>query len=181
MNNNEDELLNHLAATWQQHCQRIDLIAQRHDPERIHLAPRLLVFSSRRLSRLADMAMAAICIGAIVAIIVLRQQYILDIFDFLFFILLVAIFASTAVQSLVRAHSSRRLALLALPRPQPSLLLRRAVSRAAVFASVMVMILMLVIPIQNGRATSHASLAQRSATIANVNFVLSQMQQQPTI
>ena len=167
-----DDPLQELMDAWQQHSNRIEQIAGQHDLSHIKLAPRLFVFSSRRRSALSSLATLLVCLTVIVGMVILRQHYISDIFDQFFFAFLALLMVVTLIQSL------RQIFLL---RQQPQLNFQFSIlnsqfspySRAAVFASVVVMFLFLAVPIQNGRSMSQASLSHRSAAITNVSFVLS--------
>jgi len=167
-----DDPLQELMDAWQQHSNRIEQIAGQHDLSHIKLAPRLFVFSSRRRSALSSLATLLVCLTVIVGMVILRQHYISDIFDQFFFAFLALLMVVTLIQSL------RQIFLL---RQQPQLNFQFSIlnsqfspySRAAVFASVVVMFLFLAVPIPNGRSMSQASLSHRSAAITNVSFVLS--------
>ena len=167
--------LDELMTVWQQHSDRIEQIAGQHDLSHIKLAPRLLVLSSRRRRILSSLAMALVCLAAIVGMVILRQHYISDIFDQLFFVFLALLMVVTLIQSLRQIFLLRRQPLLnsqfSILNSQFSIL-----SRAAVFASVVVMFLFLAIPVQNGRAMSHGSPSHRSAALTSVSFVLSHIQ-----
>lgn len=169
-----DDMLQELMSVWQQHGERIELIARQHDLSQIRLVPRLLVFSSRRRSALSTLAMAIVCLAAIVGMVILHRHFISDIFDQLFFAFLGLLLVVAITQFL------RQIFLL---RPQPLSIqppafnmLHMSCTRAAVFASVVVMFLFLEVPVQNGRSMSQASLSHRSASITNVSFVLSHIQ-----
>lgn len=166
-----DDMLQELMSVWQQHGERIEQIARQHDLSQIRLVPRLLVFSSRRRSALSTLAMAIVCLAAMV---ILHRHFISDIFDQLFFAFLGLLLVVAITQCL------RQIFLL---RPQPLSIqppafniLHLSCTRAAVFASVVVMFLFLAVPVQNGRSMSQASLSHRSAVITNVSFVLSHIQ-----
>ena len=167
-----DDPLQELMDAWQQHSNRIEQIAGQHDLSHIKLAPRLFVFSSRRRSALSSLATLLVCLTVIVGMVILRQHYISDIFDQLFFAFLALLMVVTLIQSL------RQIFLL---RQQPQLNFQFSIlnsqfspySRAAVFASVVVMFLFIAVPIPNGRSMSQTSLSHRSAAITNVSFVLS--------
>ncbi len=167
-----DDPLQELMDAWQQHSNRIEQIAGQHDLSHIKLAPRLFVFSSRRRSALSSLATLLVCLTVIVGMVILRQHYISDIFDQFFFAFLALLMVVTLIQSL------RQIFLL---RQQPQLNFQFSIlnsqfspySRAAVFASVVVMFLFIAVPIPNGRSMSQASLSHRSAAITNVSFVLS--------
>ena len=167
-----DDPLQELMDAWQQHSNRIEQIAGQHDLSHIKLAPRLFVFSSRRRSALSSLATLLVCLTVIVGMVILRQHYISDIFDQFFFAFLALLMVVTLIQSL------RQIFLL---RQQPQLNFQFSninsqfslYSRAAVFASVVVMFLFIAVPIPNGRSMSQTSLSHRSAAITNVSFVLS--------
>ena len=167
--------LDELMTAWQQHSDRIEQIAGQHDLSHIKLAPRLLVLSSRRRRILSSLAMALVCLAAIVGMVILRQHYISDIFEQLFFALLALLMVVTLIQSLRQIFLLRRQPLLnsqfSILNSQFSIL-----SRAAVFASVVVMFLFLAVPVQNGRAMSHGSPSHRSAALTSVSSVLSHIQ-----
>ena len=165
MNKNED-FMQELMTAWQQHSDRIEQIAGQHDLSHIKLAPRLFVLSSRRRRILSSLAMALVCLASIVGMVILRQHYISDIFDQLFFAFLALLLVVTLIQSLRQIFSS------------PLSVFRSpfSVYRAAVFASVVVMFLFLAVPVQNGRAMSHGSPSHRSAALTSVSFVLSHIQ-----
>ena len=174
--------LDELMTAWQQHSDRIEQIAGQHDLSHIKLAPRLLVLSSRRRRILSSLAMALVCLAAIVGMVILRQHYISDIFDQLFFAFLALLLVVTLIQSLRQIFSCRpsrrHTTPLSVFRCRPS---RRhttpfSVYRAAVFATVVVMFLFLAVPVQNGRAMSHGSPSHRSAALTSVSFVLSHIQ-----
>ena len=163
---NKEDSLQELMTAWQQHSDRIEQIAGQHDLSHIKLAPRLLVLSSRRRRILSSLAMALVCLASIVGMVILRQHYISDIFDQLFFAFLALLMVVTLIQSLRQIFSS------------PLSVFRSpfSVYRAAVFAAVVVMFLFLVVPVQNGRAMSHGSPSHRSAALTSVSFVLSHIQ-----
>ena len=167
--------LDELMTAWQQHSDRIEQIAGQHDLSHIKLAPRLLVLSSRRRRILSSLAMALVCLAAIVGMVILRQHYISDIFDQLFFAFLALLLFVTLIHSLRQIFLLRRQPLLnsqfSILNPQFSNL-----SRAAVFAAVVVMFFFLAVPVQNGRAMSHGSPSHRSAALTSVSFVLSHIQ-----
>ena len=172
---NKEDSLQELMTAWQQHSDRIEQIAGQHDLSHIKLAPRLFVLSSRRRRILSSLAMALVCLAAIVGMVILRQHYISDIFDQLFFAFLALLLFVPLI------HSLRQIFLL---RQQPLLNFQFSIfnfqfspySRATVFASVVVMFLFLAIPVQNGRAMSHGSPSHRSAALTSVSFVLSHIQ-----
>ena len=159
--------LDELMTAWQQHSDRIEQIAGQHDLSHIKLAPRLLVLSSRRRRILSSLAMALVCLAAIVGMVILRQHYISDIFDQLFFAFLALLLVVTLIQSLRQIFSCRPSRRHATP---------FSVYRAAVFATVVVMFLFLAVPVQNGRAMSHGSPSHRSAALTSVSSVLSHIQ-----
>ncbi len=169
---NKEDSLQELMTAWQQHSDRIEQIAGQHDLSHIKLVPRLFVLSSRRRRILSSLAMALVCLTVIVGMVILRQHYISDIFDQFFFAFLALLMVVTLIQSL------RQIFLL---RQQPQLNFQFSIfnsqfspySRAAVFASVVVMFLFFAVPIPNDRSMSQASLSHRSAAITNVSFVLS--------
>ena len=164
-----------LMTAWQQHSDRIEQIAGQHDLSHIKLAPRLLVLSSRRRRILSSLAMALVCLASIVGMVILRQHYISDIFDQLFFAFLALLMVVTLIHSLRQIFLLRRQPLL---NSQFSILNFQfsILSRAAVFAAVVVMCLFLAVPVQNGRAMSHGSPSHRSAALTSVSFVLSHIQ-----
>ena len=172
---NKEDSLQELMTAWQQHSDRIEQIVGQHDLSHIKLAPRLLVLSSRRRRILSSLALAIVCLAAIVGMVILRQHYISDIFDQLFFAFLALLMVVTLI------HSLRQIFLL---RQQPLLNFQFSIfnfqfplySRAAVFASIVVMFLFLAVPVQNGRAMSHGSPSHRSAALTSVSFVLSHIQ-----
>lgn len=164
---NKEDSLQELMTAWQQHSDRIEQIAGQHDLSHIKLAPRLLVLSSRRRWILSSLAMALVCLAAIVGMVILRQHYISDIFDQLFFAFLALLMVVTLIQCLRQIFLLRR---------QPLTFHLSPYSRAAVFAAVVVMFLFLAIPVQNGRAMSHGSPSHRSAALTSVSFVLSHIQ-----
>ena len=171
---NED-ILEELMTVWQQHSENIEQIAQHHDLTNIRLAPRPLVFSSRRRSVLSYLTVTLICIAAIAGMVILRRQYVYDTFDLVFFLLLCLALAFTAIQNLYRIYSVRR-QYSPLPKTyfyKPTSPLRYAIPRATVFSSVVVLFLFIVVPVQNGRSMSLTPLSQRSEAITNVSFVLS--------
>ena len=173
--NQKEKFLDELMDAWQRHSDRIEQIAGRHDLSHIKLAPRLLVLSSRRRRFLSSLAMALVCLATIVGMVILRQHYISDIFDQLFFAFLALLLVVTLIQSLRQIFLLRRQPFLnfqfSILNSQFSIL-----SRAAVFASVVVMFLFLAIPVQNGRAMSHGSPSHRSAALTSVSSVLSHIQ-----
>ena len=154
---------------WQQHSDRIEQIAGQHDLSHIKLAPRLLVLSSRRRRILSSLAMALVCLAAIVGMVILRQHYISDIFEQLFFAFLALLLVVTLIQSLRQIFLLRRQPLSI--QNSKFKIQNLSYSRAAVFASVVVMFLFLAIPVQNGRAMSHGSPSHRSAALTSVSFV----------
>ena len=165
----DDDILDELMVVWQQHSERLEQIARHHDLSQIRLAPRALVFSSRRRSAFASMAVAIASLAVIAGMVILRRQFVSDTFDLLFFLFLVLMLV------LVSFRNLRQLRLLRHPvnfRPSTFGL---QLSRAAVFASVVVLLLFTALPVQNGRSMSHATLSQRSAAMANVSYVLSQI------
>lgn len=166
-----DDPLQELMDAWQQHSDRIEQIAGQHDLSHIKLAPRLLVLSSRRRQILSSLAMALVCFAAIVGMAILRQHYISDIFEQLFFALLALLMVVALIQSLRQIFLLRRQPLTFHLSPFTYHL--SPYSRAAVFASIVVMFLFLAVPVQNGRAMSHGSPSHRSAAITNVSFVIS--------
>ena len=166
--------LDELMTAWQQHSDRIEQIAGQHDLSHIKLAPRLLVLSSRRRRILSSRAIALVCLAAIVGMVILRQHYISDIFEQLFFAFLALLLFVTLIHSLRQIFLLRR-------QPfsfhlSPLTLHLSPYSRAAVFASIVVMFLFLAVPVQNGRAMSHGSPSHRSAALTSVSFVLSHIQ-----
>ena len=166
--------LDELMTAWQQHSDRIEQIAGQHVLSHIKLAPRLLVLSSRRRRILSSLAMALVCLAAIVGMVILRQHYISDIFEQLFFAFLALLLFVTLIQCL-------RQIFLLCRQPfsfhlSPLTLHLSPYSRAAVFASIVVMFLFLAVPVQNGRAMSHGSPSHRSAALTSVSFVLSHIQ-----
>ena len=167
--------LDELMTAWQQHSDRIEQIAGQHDLSHIKLAPRLLVLSSRRRRILSSLALALVCLASIVGMVILRQHYISDIFEQLFFALLALLLVVILIRCLRQIFLLRRQPLLnsqfSILNSQFSIL-----SRAAVFASIVVMFLFLAIPVQNGRAMSHGSPSHRSAALTSVSFVLSHIQ-----
>ena len=179
--------LDELMTAWQQHSDRIEQIAGQHDLSHIKLAPRLLVLSSRRRRILSSLAMALVCLASIVGMVILRQHYISDIFEQLFFAFLALLLFVTLIQSLRQIFSCPfsvlrfpfsvlRFPLSVFRSPLSVLRSPFSVYRAAVFASVVVMFLFLAIPVQNGRAMSHGSPSHRSAALTSVSFVLSHIQ-----
>ena len=195
---NKEDSLQELMAAWQQHSDRIGQIAERHDLSHIKLVPRLFVLSSRRRQALSSLAMALVSLAAIVGMVVFRRHYISDIFDQLFFAFLALLLLVALIHSLRQiyyiykstglAHSSPKLgrempvAFRAEPcvkEGQRSVSLNSqfsTLSRAAVFASVVVMFLFLAVPVQNGRAMSYGTPSHRSAALASVAFTLSHIQ-----
>ncbi|MBP5515797.1 MAG: hypothetical protein J6X86_02495 [Bacteroidales bacterium] len=173
--NQKECFLDELMTAWQQHSDRIEQIAGQHDLSHIKLAPRLLVLSSRRRRVLSSLAMALVCLASIVGMVILRQHYISDIFEQLFFAILALLMVVALIQSLRQIILLRR-------RPQLNFQLSTfnfqlsTFSRAAVFAAVVVMFLFLAIPVQNGRAMSHGSPSHRSAALTSVSIVLSHIQ-----
>lgn len=87
----DDDILDELMAVWQQHSERLEQIARHHDLSQIRLAPRALVFSSRRRSAFASMAVALASLAVIAGMVILRRQFVSDTFDLLFFLFLVLI------------------------------------------------------------------------------------------
>lgn len=166
--------LDELMTAWQQHSDRIEQIAGQHDLSHIKLAPRLFVLSSRRRRILFSLAMALVCLASIVGMVILRQHYISDIFEQLFFALLALLMVVALIQSLRQIFLLRRQPLTFHLSPITFHL--SPYSRAAVFASVVVMFLFLAIPVQNGRAMSHGSPSHRSAALTSVSIVLSHIQ-----
>ncbi len=166
--------LDELMTAWQQHSDRIEQIAGQHDLSHIKLAPRLLVLSSRRRRILSSLAMALVCLAAIVGMVILRQHYISDIFEQLFFAFLVLLMVVTLIQCLRQIFLLRRQPLTFHLSPITFHL--SPYSRAVVFAAVVVMFLFLAVPVQNGRAMSHGSPSHRSAALTSVSFVLSHIQ-----
>lgn len=169
-----DDPLQELMDAWQQHSDRIEQIAGQHDLSHIKLAPRLLVLSSRRRWILSSLAMALVCFAAIVGMAILRQHYISDIFEQLFFALLALLMVVALIQSLRQIFLLRRQPLTFHLSPFTYHL--SPYSRAAVFASIVVMFLFLAVPVQNGRAMSHGSPSHRSAALTSVSYVLSHIQ-----
>lgn len=169
-----DDPLQELMDAWQQHSDRIEQIAGQHDLSHIKLAPRLLVLSSRRRRILSSLAMALVCFAAIVGMAILRQHYISDIFEQLFFALLALLMVVALIQSLRQIFLLRRQPLTFHLSPFTYHL--SPYSRAAVFASIVVMFLFLAVPVQNGRAMSHGSPSHRSAALTSVSYVLSHIQ-----
>lgn len=170
---NED-ILEDLMTVWQQHSEHIEQIARHHNLSQIRLAPRPLVFSSRRRSVFSFVAMTLVCLATIVCMVILRRHFISDTIDLLFFLLLCLTLAFTAAQHLSRAYSIRRQSLLLEPhRYKPASPLRYSIPRAAVLASVVVFFLFIAVPVQSGRSMSYTSLSQRSAATTYVSFVLS--------
>ena len=100
--------LDELMTAWQQHSDRIEQIAGQHDLSHIKLAPRLLVLSSRRRRILSSLAMALVCLAAIVGMVILRQHYISDIFEQLFFAFLALLLVVTLIHSLRQIFLLRR-------------------------------------------------------------------------
>ena len=166
MNKNED-FLDEMMTAWQQHSDRVEQIAGRHDLSHITLGPRPFVLSSRRRRVLSSLSMALVCIVCIVGMVILRQHYISDLFEQLFFAFLALLMVVILIQSLRQIFSCR---------PSRRHTTPFSVYRAAVFASVVVMFLFLAIPVQNGRAMSHGSPSHRSAALTSVSFVLSHIQ-----
>lgn len=166
--------LDELMTAWQQHSDRIEQIVGQHDLSHIKLAPRLLVLSSRRRRILSSLAMALVCLAAIVGMVILRQHYISDIFDQLFFAFLALLMVATLIQCLRQIFLLRRQPFSFHLSPLTFQL--STFSRAAVFAAVVVMFLFLAVPVQNGRAMSHGSPSHRSAALTSVSFVLSHIQ-----
>ena len=166
--------LDELMTAWQQHSDRIEQIAGQHDLSHIKLAPRLLVLSSRRRRILSSLAMALVCLAVIVGMVILRQHYISDIFDQLFFAFLALLLFVTLIHSLRQIFLLRRQPFSFHLSPLTFHL--SPYSRAAVFASIVVMFLFLAVPVQNGRAMSHGSPSHRSAALTSVSFVLSHIQ-----
>ncbi len=173
MNKNED-FMQELMTAWQQHSDRIEQIAGQHDLSHIKLAPRLLVLSSRRRRILSSLAMALVSLAVIVGMVILRQHYISDIFDQLFFAFLALLMVATLIQCLRQIFLLRRQPFTFHLSPLTFHL--SPYSRAAVFAAVVVMCLFLAVPVQNGRAMSHGSPSHRSAALTSVSFVLSHIQ-----
>lgn len=171
---NKEDSLQELMTAWQQHSDRIEQIAGQHDLSHIKLAPRLLVLSSRRRRILSSLAMALVCLAAIVGMVILRQHYISDIFEQLFFAFLALLLVVTLIQSLRQIFSCRP----SRRHTTPLSVFRSpfSVYRAAVFAAVVVMFLFLAVPVQNGRAMSHGSPSHRSAALTSVSSVLSHIQ-----
>ncbi len=171
---NKEDSLQELMTAWQQHSDRIEQIAGQHDLSHIKLAPRLFVLSSRRRRILSSLAMALVSLAAIVGMVILRQHYISDIFDQLFFAFLALLLVVVLIQSLRQIFSCRP----SRRHTTPLSVFRSpfSVYRAAVFAAVVVMFLFLAIPVQNGRAMSHCSPSHRSAALTSVSFVLSHIQ-----
>ena len=167
--------LDELMTAWQQHSDRIEQIAGQHDLSHIKLAPRLLVLSSRRRRILSSLAMALVCLASIVGMVILRQHYISDIFEQLFFAFLALLMVVTLIQCLRQIFLLRQQPLLNF-QFSPITLHLSPYSRAAVFASIVVMFLFLAVPVQNGRAMSHGSPSHRSAALTSVSFVLSHIQ-----
>ena len=172
---NKEDSLQELTTAWQQHSDRIEQIAGQHDLSHIKLAPRLFVLSSRRRRILSSLAMALVCLAAIVGMVILRQHYISDIFDQLFFAFLALLMVVTLIQCLRQIFLLRQQPLLNF-QFSPITLHLSPYSRAAVFAAVVVMCLFLAVPVQNGRAMSHGSPSHRSAALNSVSFVLSHIQ-----
>ena len=170
-----DDPLQELMDAWQQHSNRIEQIAGQHDLSHIKLAPRLFVLSSRRRSALSSIATLLVCLTVIVGMVILSQHYISDIFDQFFFAFLALLMVVTLIQSLRQIFLLRQQPLL---NSQFSILNSQFsnLSRAAVFAAVVVMFLFLAVPVQNGRAMSHGSPSHRSAALTSVSFVLSHIQ-----
>ena len=166
--------LDELMTAWQQHSDRIEQIAGQHDLSHIKLAPRLLVLSSRRRRILSSLSMALVCLAVIVGMVILRQHYISDIFDQLFFAFLALLLFVTLIHSLRQIFLLRRQPFSFHLSPLTFHL--SPYSRAAVFAAVVVMCLFLAVPVQNGRAMSHGSPSHRSAALTSVSFVLSHIQ-----
>ena len=166
--------LDELMTAWQQHSDRIEQIAGQHDLSHIKLAPRLLVLSSRRRRILSSLAMALVCLASIVGMVILRQHYISDIFEQLFFAFLALLMVVTLIHSLRQIFLLRRQPFSFHLSPLTFHL--SPYSRAAVFAAVVVMFLFLAVPVQNGRAMSHGSPSHRSAALTSVSFVLSHIQ-----
>lgn len=166
--------LDELMTAWQQHSDRIEQIAGQHDLSHIKLAPRLLVLSSRRRRILSSLAMALVCLASIVGMVILRQHYISDIFEQLFFAFLALLLLMTIIHSLRQIFLLRRQPFSFHLSPLTFDL--SPYSRAAVFAAVVVMFLFLAVPVQNGRAMSHGSPSHRSAALTSVSFVLSHIQ-----
>lgn len=166
--------LDELMTAWQQHSDRIEQIAGQHDLSHIKLAPRLLVLSSRRRRILSSLAMALVCLASIVGMVILRQHYISDIFEQLFFAFLALLLFVTLIHSLRQIFLLRQQPLTF--HLSPITLHLSPYSRAAVFAAVVVMCLFLAVPVQNGRAMSHGSPSHRSAALTSVSFVLSHIQ-----
>ena len=100
--------LDELMTAWQQHSDRIEQIAGQHDLSHIKLAPRLLVLSSRRRRFLSSLAMALVCLAAIVGMVILRQHYISDIFDQLFFAFLALLMVVTLIRCFRQIFLLRR-------------------------------------------------------------------------
>ena len=105
---NKEDSLQELMTAWQQHSDRIEQIAGQHDLSHIKLAPRLLVLSSRRRRILSSLAMALVCLAAIVGMVILRQHYISDIFEQLFFAFLALLLFVTLIHSLRQIFLLRR-------------------------------------------------------------------------
>ncbi|MCR5065416.1 MAG: hypothetical protein K6A67_06555 [Bacteroidales bacterium] len=166
--------LQELMTAWQQHSDRIEQIAGQHDLSHIKLAPRLLVLSSRRRRILSSLAMALVCLASIVGMVILRQHYISDIFEQLFFAFLALLMVVTLIQCLRQIFLLRRQPFTFHLSPITFHL--SPYSRAAVFASIVVMFLFLAVPVQNGRAMSHGSPSHRNAALTSVSFVLSHIQ-----
>ena len=166
-----DDMLQELMSVWQQHGERIEQTARQHDLSQIRLVLRLLVFSSRRRSVLSTLAMAIVCLAAIVGMVILHRHFISDIFDQLFFAFLGLLLVVVITQCLRQIFLLRRQPLSIQP---PAFnMLHLSCIRAAVFASVVVMFLFLAVPVQNGRAMSLGSPSHRSAALTSVSFVLS--------
>ena len=100
--------LDELMTAWQQHSDRIEQIAGQHDLSHIKLAPRLFVFSSRRHSALSSLATLLVCLTVIVGMVILRQHFISDIFDQLFFAFLALLMVVTLIQCLRQIFLLRR-------------------------------------------------------------------------
>lgn len=171
---NED-ILEELMAVWQQHGERLEQIAQHHDLSQFSLAPSPKVASANRRSVFVAAAVTLVCIATIVGMVVLRRNLISDIFDLLFFLLLGIALVFTAIQNVLLICTIRRQFSTEAYRCRSVSPLRYSIHRAAVLASVVVLFLFIVIPVQNGRTMSHTSLSQRNAAVANVSHVLTQL------
>ena len=171
----KEDILEELTTIWQQHSESLEEIARHHDLTKLRLTPRPLVFSSRRRSVFSYLAVTFICVAAIAGIVILRRQYVYDTFDMIFFLLLSLALSFTAIQNIARAYSSLRQSSdsTRINYHESVSPLRYSIPRATVFATVVVLFLFIVVPLQNGRSMSLDTESQRSEAITNVSYVLS--------